>query len=145
MDEWSRKINSIMDEMLNRHFFEFRDCGEWQPDANVYESAAAWFVCVDLAGVGEDRIEVHCTDERHLIIVGQRGQPVPPGDEGKLSMQAMEIREGRFRRELELPKEIDIEAVEATYSKGYLWIRLPKLTARSKNPKATTRPRNPQG
>ena len=38
----------------------------------------------------------------------------------------MEIDEGPFRREIDLPAAVDTSQVEATYRKGFLWIRLPK-------------------
>jgi HSP20 family molecular chaperone IbpA len=40
----------------------------------------------------------------------------------------MEIDHGPFRREVTLPEPIDVQSVEATYDKGYLWVMLPKIT-----------------
>ena len=56
--------------------------------------------------------------------------PMTPGDgvEGPLSIHAMEIDEGPFRREIELPEAVDVDRMEATYSKGYLWITVPRMT-----------------
>jgi HSP20 family molecular chaperone IbpA len=34
----------------------------------------------------------------------------------------MEIDEGAFCREIDLPEPIDVDQMEATYAKGYLWI-----------------------
>ena len=31
MDDWSRNISDILEEMRNRSFFDFRDSGTWQP------------------------------------------------------------------------------------------------------------------
>jgi HSP20 family molecular chaperone IbpA len=41
-------------------------------------------------------------------------------------MHAMEISEGAFRREIELPEPVEQDRVEASYSKGFLWITLPR-------------------
>jgi HSP20 family molecular chaperone IbpA len=38
----------------------------------------------------------------------------------------MEIDHGPFVREVELPDDIDHEAIRATYRVGLLWIELPK-------------------
>jgi HSP20 family molecular chaperone IbpA len=124
---WSQKIHDIMDEMLRRDFVRFRDSGTWQPATNVYESQDAYYVCVDLAGVKEQEIDVECADQRRITLTGTRAQPRPDNLEGSLSIHALEIDEGPFRREIDLPEGIDVDRVEATYSRGYLWITIPRL------------------
>ena len=121
-DEWSQKIHDIMDEMQRRDFVQFRRGDAWQPATNVYETRAAYFICVELAGVDEQRIDVTCEDRTRIIISGTREQPRPLGVDGPLSVHAMEIDEGAFCREIDLPEEIDVDRMEASYSKGYLWI-----------------------
>jgi len=69
---------------------------------------------------------VQCASPQRLSISGHRLQPRPPDAAGVLSMHVLEIDEGPFRRELELPEPVDIDAVEASYLKGFLWITLPK-------------------
>ncbi len=127
-DEWTRKIQDIMDEMQKRDFVHFRDTGSWQPATNVYETRDAYHICVELAGVREQQIEVECADQKRITINGSRAQPRPDGVEGPLSIHAMEIDEGPFRREIDLPEAIDVDRMEATYSKGYLWITVPRMT-----------------
>lgn len=128
--QWSRRIQEIMDEMLNRHFVHFRRTGEWQPATNVYESPQAYHVCMELAGVPSERIEMHCPTPTSLVICGLRAQPSPLGLSAAPSVHVLEIDEGPFRRQIDLPEPIRTDAIEATYDKGYLWIRLPKRTAR---------------
>lgn len=127
-DEWSRKIHDIMDEMEKRDFVHFRDSGTWQPATNVYETRDAYYVCVELAGVPRQQIDVECVDHQRITIGGSRGQPRPTGIEGPLSIHAMEVDEGPFWREIELPEPIDVDRLEATYSEGYLWITVPRRT-----------------
>jgi len=127
-DEWTRKIHDIMDEMQKRDFVHFRDTGSWQPATNVYETRDAYYICVELAGVHERQIDVECVDQSRITISGNRAQPRPGGVEGPLSIHAMEIDEGPFRREIDLPEAIDVDGMEATYSKGYLWITAPRTT-----------------
>ena len=127
LDEWSRKIGDIMDEMFSRSFVGFRDGGvTWQPDTNVYETPAAYYICVDLAGVEQQQIDVQCQERNRITIAGVRTQPRPPGAASEFSVHAMEISEGAFRREIELPDPVDVDRIEASYSKGYLWITLPR-------------------
>lgn len=128
-DEWSRKIHDIMDEMQRRDYVQFRDAGTWQPATNVYETRSAYFICVELAGVEEHEIDVSCVECTRITIRGRRAQPRPLGVEGPLSVHAMEIDEGEFRREIELPEPIDVDRMEATYSKGYLWITAFRTTS----------------
>ena len=45
---------------------------------------------------------------------------------GPVRAHHMEIDSGRFCREIDLPGNVDVEAIEATYRNGFLWIRLPK-------------------
>src|SRR5262245_55356046 len=118
-DSWSRKIGDLMDEMLNRSFVHFRDCGTWQPPTNVYETVDAYYVCVELSGVDQDEIDVQCNEHCKLTIRGVRGQPRPEGVESALSVHAMEIDEGPFRREIELPEPVEVDRIEATYVKGF--------------------------
>ncbi len=128
IDEWSRKIHDIMDEMEKRDFVHFRDSGTWQPATNVYETRDAYYICVELAGVPREQIDVECLDHQRITIRGSRAQPRPEGLEGPLSIHAMEVDEGPFWREIDLPEPIDMECLEATYSEGYLWISVPRKT-----------------
>jgi HSP20 family protein len=128
MNEWSRKIHDILDEMAQRRFFHYRDSKSWQPATNVYETRTAYHICVELAGMTADEIDVNCREQTRVTISGQRRQPQPAGVEGPLSVHVMEIDEGPFRREIDLPEPVVVDAVEATYKEGYLWITLPKAT-----------------
>ena len=128
VENWSRKIHDIMDEMLNRTFVDFRDARAWQPAINVYETREAYFICVELAGVNEDEIDVECVDATRVVIRGRRAQPRPAGPDTILSVYVMEIDEGPFRREIELAQPVDVDAVQAAYTEGYLWITLPRTT-----------------
>lgn len=125
--EWSRKIHDIMDEMLKRSFVDFRDSGAWAPATNVYEYPDAYHICVELSGVQQDHLDVQCLNQR-VALAGMRHSPRPQGQGDPVSIHALEINEGVFRREIELPGPVDVDAIEATYSKGYLWIRLPRTS-----------------
>lgn len=125
LDEWSRKMNDIMDGMRNRQFVDFRDAGPWQPATNVYESPDAFLICIELSGVDEWEIDVESEPQPRVRIQGVREQPRPP-HAGILSIHLLEIDDGPFRRELRLTAPIDVDNVEASFSKGYVWITVPK-------------------
>jgi HSP20 family protein len=127
-DEWTQKIRDIMDEMQRRDFVHFRDSGTWQPATNVYETRDAYHICVELSGVRAQQVDVACVERARITISGSRVQPRPEGVEGPLSIHAMEIDEGPFAREIDLPEPIDVDRVDAKYSEGYLWITAPRTT-----------------
>ena len=126
----ARKISELMDEMLNRDFFQFRGVGAWTPAINLYEDDQAYHLCVELAGVRDRQIELRCASERLLVVSGVRTQPRPCHTDDPLRMVVMEIDEGRFRREVQLPEAIDVEGIEADNSEGFLWVTLPRKNAR---------------
>lgn len=128
MDEWANKIHEFMDEMHKRTFVQFRHERAWQPATNVYETEGAYVMCVDLAGMEENDISVECVDASRVRIAGRRDKPRPEDVDDQLSVHVMEIDEGPFRREIDLPVPVDVNAVQAKYRKGFLWIFLPKTT-----------------
>jgi len=127
LDEWSQKIQDIMDEMQRRDFVHFRHSGAWQPATNVYETRDAYYICVELAGVEAEEVDVSCTERSRIIISGNRAQPRPEGVAGPLSVHALEVDEGLFRREIELPEPVAVERISAEYDRGYLWITIPRM------------------
>jgi HSP20 family molecular chaperone IbpA len=128
MHEWSRKIQTIMDEMRHRNFCHFRASGAWQPTVNLYASRGAYHVCVELAGVGLDSVVVKCHDPRHVCIAGQRCRPGGSDLDASFSVEMMEIDEGAFSRKIDLPDPVDVDDVEVRHDEGYLWITLRKIT-----------------
>jgi HSP20 family protein len=128
LEEWSNKIHDLLNEMHKRSFVRFRDEGTWQPPTDVYETRDAYYVCVELAGMEPEAVDVQSNDAGQVQISGCRGNPRPAEVPAPLSVHVMEIEHGPFRREIDLPERVNVEAVEATYDKGYLWIKLPKIT-----------------
>jgi HSP20 family protein len=98
----------------------------WRPAADVYETATAVAVTVDLAGVDPEAVEVTLFEDA-VVVEGQR--QLPPVDESGV-YHAVEIRQGRFRLELALPTAIAGERVEARYERGLLLLVVPKAEGR---------------
>ncbi len=102
----------------------------WAPSVNLYETQESYRVCVDLAGVDKDRIDLNV--HGHLLMIrGEREVPRSPqasrpGPQ-RARVHRMEIDHGCFCREVELPADIDPRAISATYQNGLLWIELPKV------------------
>lgn len=98
----------------------------WRPAADVYETADAIAVTVEIAGVDPEAVEITLFEDA-VVVEGQRR--LPPVD-GAGVYHAAEIRQGRFRLELALPAVIDGERVEARYERGLLLLEIPKAAGR---------------
>jgi HSP20 family protein len=93
----------------------------WHPPTDVYETHHAIVVKVEIAGMQVREIDVALQGQT-LTIGGERH------DSGaKLRYQQMEIQYGRFETSVELPGAVDPEGIEATYSNGFLVVRLPQV------------------
>ena len=117
---------------FNKGFFGFMPSDTWTPNVNLYESETCYVVCVDLAGVHKEDIEVLVQDQR-LRLTGKREPPAvsdvkkaPDACDERLRVHLMEIDHGRFSRDVELPADVNSLKITATFENGLLWIELPK-------------------
>ena len=94
----------------------------WRPDADMYETASAFEIVVDLAGIGDDDFEVQLFEDA-LVVEGQRQLRAP---RESAVYHAASIRQGPFRLNVPLPGPIDADHVEAHYDRGILRVTLPK-------------------
>jgi HSP20 family protein len=116
-----------MMEQLQKGFFYPSE--SWTPNVNLYETSGAYLVCVDLAGVEKEKIDVEVSEQR-LKLRGARAVPMHIADSGepqeKIRVHLMEIDHGGFTREVEIPADADQHKISATYRNGLLWIEIPK-------------------
>ena len=122
-------------EQMQKAFFSLNET--WTPNVNLYENRTSYLVCVDLAGVDKEKIDVEVVDQR-LKLRGVRpvpqceeSEPEPPGAAApgttrRIRVHLMEIDHGAFAREVELPADADRESITANYRNGLLWIEIPK-------------------
>jgi HSP20 family protein len=133
----ARHMNKIM-EQAQKGYFNFCPSETWTPNVNLYETEAGYHVCVDLAGVDKEKIDVVVHDQR-MTLKGTRAVPSceeieaagnSSGDEDdrprRVRVHVMEIDHGAFCREVELPHDVIQEQIVAKYDNGVLWIHLPK-------------------
>jgi len=118
-------------DQYKQGFFGLMHSDTWTPSVNLYESETCYVVCVDLAGVDKNEIEVLVEDQR-LKLTGKRLPPTTPKNkettacDSRLRVHLMEIDHGNFARDVELPADVDPIKITAMFENGLLWIELPK-------------------
>jgi len=94
----------------------------WLPHIDVYETADAFIVKVELAGVNKEDVKIYIED-RVVAISGKRRDDC---EEDRKHFHLAEISYGSFIRRIELPSELDGDSVTAQFDRGLLKIRIPK-------------------
>ena len=120
-----RQMNSLVENAMGRRYFGFSPTDAWRPAVNLYETETAFLICVDLAGMDENDIEV-ALEKSTLTIRGRRVSPMPPDGSRAVAVHLMEIDHGTFCRTVEVPANVEDAEIGANYHVGMLWITLPK-------------------
>lgn len=119
------QLGEVAYELTKVHFSGLRSTPVWQPAINAYRCDKCMRICVDLAGVDADDIELELAPGR-LTLRGNRTLPEPHDTHNPaLQVMAMEIDHGTFEREIALPAGVDRRRVRAEQQNGMLWIHLP--------------------
>jgi len=128
MDRIIEHVDTMMKEMMGQNYFRSSSPDCWRPALNVYDLPDRFVVCVELAGVDREKIDVSAEHDS-LYIRGWRSKPLIPDSPEEVSVHVMEIDSGRFHRKVSIPEDVDQSAIEAHYRNGYLWIELPRRPA----------------
>lgn len=123
-----REMDRIMDSALNRSSIA-TNAGVF-PAINVSEDADHFYVRAELPGVQAQDLDIQTTSH-NLTISGEKKLAI---EDESAKYHRREREGGRFSRAFTLPKEIDVERVEARLSNGTLSLQLPKAaSAKPKN------------
>ncbi len=95
----------------------------WKPQMDIYETPEEIFILAEIAGVVKENLEVEI-NAKAVRIQGNRCE-MPRSAHS--TYRLAEIQYGNFERILFLPELIDTDKVSATYTDGFLKIRLAKL------------------
>jgi HSP20 family protein len=119
------RLGDLVYQFTRVHFSHSPAAEIWSPAVNAYRCEQGFAICVDLAGVPKEAIQLE-VEKRKIRLQGRRETPEPK-DRGQEAVQilAMEIDSGSFAREIALPADVDPECVRAEYKEGLLWIYLP--------------------
>jgi HSP20 family protein len=128
------QIGEVAYQITKANFSHFRDNEyAWRPDVNIFQCASCFRICVELAGVDPDQIELTIGEYR-LWIRGYRAAPEPlqqseqtySSSRKAVRVIAMEINHGQFEREIEIPPAFDSKRITTECENGLLWIFLPR-------------------
>ncbi len=128
------QLGEVANQITRVHFANFREKGyTWRPEINVFQCATCFRICVELAGVDPDQIEVAIASDR-LWVRGYRAAPEPlqqnemayASSRKPVRVIAMEIDHGEFEREVEIPLAFDPKRISTEWDNGLLWIFLPR-------------------
>ena len=99
---------------------------DWQPRADILESAAGLRVVVELPGVEAAALE--------LVLEGQElkitGRKPPTQAVARSRFHCLERGHGSFSRQLRLPRPIDSQRASARLANGLLIVELPRVEER---------------
>lgn len=124
-DKLADHVWEMMKELEKSNLFHLSSSPEWRPRLNLYETPDTFLVCVELAGVQREKIDVRA-ENGALFVSGVRERPELPLSASEVSVHLMEIDSGQFQRKVAIPLDVDIDSIRATYRHGYLWIVLPR-------------------
>ncbi len=121
-------VGVVVDHAVYRSFSQFAQTQAWNPAVNIYQVGRVLHVCVDLAGVDRDKINVR-VEQGRLTVSGVRHAPEPRQPDGsqhiEMKIHSMEIDYGSFSRIVQIPTHVDLDGVKSEYRQGILWITLP--------------------
>jgi HSP20 family protein len=128
-----RELTSLQSEM-NRLFGSYFDAPaagsdtryRWMPAMDLIETQDAFVLRADLPGLGQDDVEIEFQDNV-LTLSGERKADREGNGEG---YYRIERATGSFSRSLTLPEGVNPEAVQATFDRGVLEVKIPKPESR---------------
>lgn len=95
----------------------------WMPQMDIYETPEEIIILAEIAGVNKEDLELEISSKA-VKIFGNRSEYFRIEN---ATYRLAEIQYGKFERILYLPSPIDPEVVSASYSNGFLQVRLAKL------------------
>src|SRR4051812_15756581 len=124
IERLERDLGHVAFQLTRVQFTHILVPSVWRPAINAFRCDHGFVICADLAGVDKSAIQV-LAESRRLTIRGPRPPAELTSDDPRpAQVLAMEIDQGPFERVLELPAEVNPDAVTAEYREGLLWIRL---------------------
>src|SRR5919112_1999297 len=118
-NEMNRLFNTVFDAPAPGNGGTMR---RWMPAMDLVETEGHFVLTADLPGLSEEDVNIELED-RVLTVSGERKATHETTKDG---YHRVERAFGSFSRSLTLPEGINPEAVEASFDRGVLEVRIPK-------------------
>ncbi|HZV82909.1 MAG TPA: Hsp20/alpha crystallin family protein [Geobacteraceae bacterium] len=123
---WISIFRQHMDEMFN-HIFHMKEHGgchhEFSPHIDVYETADAYVIEMDLPGLSENDFAVSQLGS----VIRVEGIKRLEKMDATMGFICLERHFGRFSRSVEIPAQFDVNGARAAYERGGLRIVVPRV------------------
>ena len=122
---FDRMFADVVDSCCDRSIMADKASGAERlliPDIDIRETDDAYLVNLEVPGVDEKDISLVVTGKT-LVMSGEKKLEEEKEDE---NFHRIERQFGTFRRTLELPPDVDHEAIKAEFDKGVLKISIPR-------------------
>jgi len=96
--------------------------GQWEPNADIYESENRVFIRVELAGVTKEDISVKVKNDKLYISGIRRGYQTS----SNVFYHQLEVHCGEFSKTISLPESIAHNEITASFQNGILEINISK-------------------
>jgi HSP20 family protein len=120
------RMNRLFEESLKGRLQPALASASWVPMADVYETADAFVVLIELPGLSQDDIEIQ-VDGDELTVRGERRMGASARPE---SFHRMERSYGVFSRSFHLTEDTDPGRLTAQFKDGLLRLEAPKERTR---------------
>ena len=126
--ELQERMNRLFEASLSRDRLDEPGLAPsgWVPSADVYETAEAFLIELELPGIDKDDIEIQVQGDELTV----RGQRQTKGSRPEC-FHRMERRYGPFSRSFSLTEDVDGDRVTAEFKEGLLRLEAPKVRAYS--------------
>ena len=118
-----RTVDRLFDNTVATQGDEWAQPMPWGLSLDVIENKDDFVVKASIPGIDPDDIDITYTDDTLTI----KGEAKADREVKEEAYHLRERRYGSFARSIRLPFKIKADAIEATYDKGVLSLRLPKL------------------
>ncbi|MFH2219524.1 MAG: Hsp20/alpha crystallin family protein [Pseudomonadota bacterium] len=123
-DHLESELEKTLDDMFRSVSPIFRIAERsWKPQMDIYETPDEIIILAEIAGVSKEDLELEISSKAVRVYGNRTGFPRIEN----VTYRLAEIQYGKFERILYLPSPIDPEVVSASYSNGFLQVRLAKL------------------
>lgn len=100
----------------------------WNPPTDIYETKDSIIIKIEIAGMRKEDISIALEGDL-LVVSGTREEDVPIKKE---NIHLIEVHYGRFQRVFNLPPQLTLSHIVATYKDGFLKICMPKSESKKR-------------